>query len=172
MLLPLPPFSKITIRTAQSATKLITFSNSQSKSQRFLSHCPLILQYFMISKHALDSAQRRSISLALRFVLLLPVLAAQQRMSEKERYRRDITGSLSAATISKTLKLMGLQEKLLSAAPKSSSKTGIIKYDVEGSSKYFKIPSWFEMSLVTSKTVGKQLIFLLSTSADFLLCPT
>ena len=76
-------------------------------------------------------------------------------MSEKELCRREITGILSAATISNTIKLMGLQEKIISPAPKSSlSRNGIIRFEVEGSSNYFKVPSHFDMNLVTDTRVG------------------
>ena len=93
-------------------------------------------------------------------------------MSEKELYRREVTGILSAATISNTMKLMGLQEKILSAAPKSSlSRNGIMQFEVEGSSNYFKVPSQFDMNLVTDTTVGnKNYRFFMRIAAISLYC--
>ena len=83
-------------------------------------------------------------------------MAAHQRMSEKERCRREITGILSAATISNTLKLMGLEEKKLLTSPQSTLlRKGMIRFEVEGNSKYFQVPSQFDMNLVTDTTVGK-----------------
>ena len=83
------------------------------------------------------------------------VIATQQRMSDKERWRREITGSLSAAAVSNAVKSMGLVEKMSTSPQSSNSKSHNISFAVEGNSKYFQLPSVFEMNLVTDKRTGK-----------------
>ena len=77
-------------------------------------------------------------------------------MSEKELRRREITGSLSVATIANALQTMGLSSDSLATSSPSSvtSKSGTVGFVVEGNSKYFTMPKTFDMNVVTDTTSG------------------
>ncbi|XP_065057284.1 cilia and flagella-associated protein 47-like isoform X2 [Rhopilema esculentum] len=95
--------------------------------------------------------------------ILLPVIneakekaltiAAQQRMSEKELRRREITGSLSVATIANALQTMGLSsESLAITSPCSlAHKSETIQFAIEGNSKFFKLPKSCDITVSNNR---------------------
>ena len=81
------------------------------------------------------------------------MLAAQQRMSERELKRREITGSLSANTVALAIKAMGItDDSPFSSMTSLEQKTDrLIGFVVEGNSKYFTLPKLFDMPVTTSQ---------------------
>ncbi|XP_048577373.1 cilia- and flagella-associated protein 47-like isoform X2 [Nematostella vectensis] len=73
-------------------------------------------------------------------------IAAQQRMSDREFQRRQLTGTLSSSTVTARVASMGLGgDMFLHAADPSIKKSldlALTRFNVETSSKYFKTPSY------------------------------
>ena len=78
-------------------------------------------------------------------------------MSEKELRRREITGSLSVATIANALQTMGLSsESLAINSPCSlAHKSETIKFAIEGNSKFFMLPKSCDITVSNNRKNGR-----------------